>query len=245
MEEVKKQLNKLLTGFVILMAVLCLALTVKIITGHDASIFGYKMYHILTGSMEPTIKTGSNILVKSVDPDTLQVNDIISFVSRDDAIYGSVNTHRIISIETDENGEKVFITKGDANNAADSIRVRKEDIKGKVVLHLNLTGLGMFYDFLHTGYGFMTVIALPLLVLSWQFLRSFKSQVDELSEEKKKDTASDPQPDGPQTIQIQEVTEEQIRQMNLVPVTKEQYEQMISQMQSASEDHQSDIDKES
>ena len=245
MEEVKKQLNKLLTVFVILMAVLCLALAVKIITGHDASIFGYKMYHILTGSMEPTIKTGSNILVKSVDPDTLQVNDIISFVSYDDAIYGSVNTHRIISIETDENGEKVFITKGDANNVADSIRVRKEDIKGKVVLHLNLIGLGVFYDFLHTGYGFMTVIALPLLVLSWQFLRSFKSQVDELSEEKKKDSASEPQPDGPQPIQIQEVTEEQIRQMNLVPMTKEQYEQMISQMQSASADHQPNIDKES
>ena len=219
MENIKKKLNKILTVVVIVLAVLVIALAVKVISGQDASIFGFKMYHILTGSMEPTIKIGSNVVVKTVDPETLEVGDIISFVSRDDAIYGNVNTHRIIGIEKDENGSKVFVTKGDANNAVDTIKVRGEDVKGKVVLHLNLTGFAVFYDFLHTGYGFMTVIAFPLLFISWQFLKSFKAQVDELSEDKKKEEQQPQQP-----VNMIAITEEQARQMNLQPVTKEQYE---------------------
>lgn len=223
MENVKKKLNKLLTVVLIVLAVVVIVLSIKILSGQDASLFGFKMYHILTGSMEPTIRTGSDVVVKSVDPDTLETGDIISFVSRDDAIYGNVNTHRIIGIETDEQGNRVFVTKGDANNAVDTVRVRDEDIKGKVVLHLNMTEFAVFYDFLHTGYGFMTVIAFPLLLISWQFLRSFKAQVDELSDDKKKQKEQKEQP----PVNMIAITEEQARQMNLQPMTKEQYEEWM------------------
>ena len=222
MESVKKKLNKLLTVVVIVLAVVVIALAIKILNGQDASIFGFKMYHILTGSMEPTIRTGSDVVVRSVDPDTLEVGDIISFVSRDDAIYGNINTHRIIGIETDEQGNRVFITKGDANNAIDTIKVRGEDIKGKVVLHLNVTEFAMFYDFLHTGYGFMTVIAFPLLLISWQFLKSFKAQVDDITDDKKRKEQQEQQP-----VNMIAITEEQARQMNLQPMTKEQYEEWM------------------
>lgn len=238
MENVKKKLNKLLTVVVIVLAVVVIALAIKILNGQDASIFGFKMYHILTGSMEPTIRTGSDVVVKSVDPDTLEVGDIISFVSRDDAIYGNINTHRIIGIETDESGNRVFVTKGDANNAIDTIKVRGEDIKGKVVLHLNMTEFAVFYDFLHTGYGFMTVIAFPLLLISWQFLKSFKAQVDEITDDKKKPEENR----GSQQVCYVPITEEQLKQMNLRPVTKEEYDELMKQQAAYTEQVQTPSD---
>ena len=229
MENVKRKLNKLLTVVIIILAVVVIALAIKILNGQDASILGFKMYHILTGSMEPTIKTGSDVVVRSVDPDTLEVGDIISFVSRDDAIYGNVNTHRIIGIETDAQGNRVFVTKGDANNAVDTIKVRGEDIKGKVVLRLNMTEFAMFYDFLHTGYGFMTVIAFPLLLLSWKFLKSFKAQVDEIADDKKRQEEQQAR----QQVNMIPITEEQLKQMNLQPITQEQFDELMKQQASS------------
>ena len=69
----------------------------------------------------------------------------------------------------------------------------------------------------------MTVIAFPLLLISWQFLRSFKAQVDELSDDKKKQEEQKEQP----PVNMIAITEEQARQMNLQPMTKEQYEEWM------------------
>ena len=177
MEKFKERLGKVLVGVIIVLALVCFVLAFKIISGKDASLFGFKIYHIMTGSMEPTVPVGSDILVKAVDPETLEVGDVISFVSRDDAIYGYVNTHRIKQIERQSDGKLYFLTKGDANGTVDSVLVCQDDIKGKMLLHWHLGTLSMFYKFLHTGPGFMTVIALPLLVISWSFISKFRREL--------------------------------------------------------------------
>lgn len=183
MEKLKAKLNKLLTLVVIISAVVCISVCVQVIQGKDASLFGFRFYHILTGSMEPTIRTGSNVLVKSVDTETLKVGDIITFISRDTAIYGSANTHRIYAIETDANGQKVFVTKGDANANTDSIYVYPADVKGKVIFYMHSSGFSTFLAFLRTPYGFVTVIVFPVLFLSWTLMKDFKKQVDEIARE--------------------------------------------------------------
>ena len=191
MEKFKERLGKILVGVIIVLVLVCFVLAFKIISGKDASLFGFKIYHIMTGSMEPTVPVGSDILVKSVDPETLEVGDVISFVSRDDAIYGYVNTHRIKEIERQSDGKLYFLTKGDANGTVDSVLVCQDDIKGKMLLHWHLGTLSMFYKFLHTGPGFMTVIALPLLVISWSFISKFRRELAALEEEDDEDSDED------------------------------------------------------
>lgn len=184
-EKAEKRLNKVLTVLVIVAAIICLSVCVKVISGKDASIFGFQIYHILTGSMEPTIPTGSNVLVHEVDPATLKEGDVITFTSRDASIYGSANTHRIIGI-TEENGQKKFITKGDANSRADAITVAMEDVKGKVVFHVNSAAFTSFFEFIHTGPGFVTVIVMPVLFICWCILQDFKRQLEDLKKENEK-----------------------------------------------------------
>ena len=78
------------------------------------SVFGYKPFIVLSGSMEYEIHQGDLIFVKTINPETLKEKDIIAF--RDQ--QGTVTTHRIIDI-VNKNGETYFITKGDNNNSQD------------------------------------------------------------------------------------------------------------------------------
>ena len=75
---------------------------------------------------------GDQTIVKQTDPASIHENDVISFYSSDPALSGAVNTHRVVSIETDGNNYR-YITKGDANNVVDRYDVDSRDLLGKVV----------------------------------------------------------------------------------------------------------------
>lgn len=89
------------------------------------SVFGYKPFMVLSGSMETEIRRGDLIITKSVDPENLKIDDVIAF--RD--AQGTITTHRIIDIVV-ENNETFFITKGDNNNVQDRNLVEYKDVEG-------------------------------------------------------------------------------------------------------------------
>lgn len=107
------------------------ALTVYIMVcnmrGEVAGVFGVSVVKVVTGSMEPSIHVGDYIVLKQTDPDELRAGDVICFYSRDSAIYGKPNTHRIVSVLDDGS----FVTKGDANPISDTVTVSPETIIGK------------------------------------------------------------------------------------------------------------------
>lgn len=89
------------------------------------SIFGYKPFIVLSGSMETDIKVGDLIITKNVDPTTLVVGDVIAF--RDPE--GTITTHRIIEM-VDCYQDTCFITKGDNNSSQDQQLVELSDVEG-------------------------------------------------------------------------------------------------------------------
>ncbi len=95
------------------------------------SVFGYKPFIVLSGSMETEIYKGDLIIAKIVDPKTLKENDVIAFRDAED----TVTTHRIIDI-VEDNGKPYFITKGDNNNTQDQNMVAYEDVEGIYVLRI-------------------------------------------------------------------------------------------------------------
>ena len=76
---------------------------------------GVRPLIVYSGSMEPTIPTGSVVLVKPTNPDNLYVGDVIT-VNRPGGL--GIVTHRIQSMQV-VNGRNVFQTKGDANDFPD------------------------------------------------------------------------------------------------------------------------------
>ena len=182
MEKVRGKLNAFVTVITVLCVALVLWLCIQVISGKNASIFGYRAYTIVTGSMEPTIAVGQTVIVKDVDPSTLKVGDIITFISRDAEIFGYANTHRIMSITKDEEGNDCFITKGDANPSEDMLYVYPSEVQGKVVFFLGAS-LHTFLAFLHTKLGFFLVIVCPIMIVLWWFMKDLKRQMKEYTEE--------------------------------------------------------------
>lgn len=94
-----------------------------------------KMLVVQSGSMEPDILTGSLIVIFPAD--NYEIGDVITFTNG--AYESNSVTHRIVDI-TEKDAEKIFTTKGDANNGEDRVPVREKDIMGK--MRLNLPYLG-------------------------------------------------------------------------------------------------------
>ena len=121
---VKKR--KLKIDFIMLILLLILFLLLyflaelKLFGKRYINFFGYTIFQVVTGSMEPTIKTSDIIIVKLTKE--VSENDIITFKADNNFI-----THRIIKKDNEQ-----IITKGDANNTED-LPITDDAVVGKVI----------------------------------------------------------------------------------------------------------------
>ena len=118
----------------------------------------YGAYVIVSGSMEPLIKVRDAVIVKRTTIDRIKEGDVVTYRSLDPAFYGILITHRVVSIE-EENGETIFITKGDHNETIDRTPVKFNQIQGKVVMRV--PKIGYLKYFLIDYYGWIIAVVLP------------------------------------------------------------------------------------
>ena len=125
---------------------------------------------VLTDSMEPTIKSGDLIIIKTIEFDDVEEGDIITFFESAKSRTTTV-THRVINIIYDENGNKLeFITQGDANNIEDSDHVTKDQFIGIYKNRIPL--LGDIAIFLKSPLGLIVAIFVPLgLLVGYDVIR--------------------------------------------------------------------------
>ncbi len=140
--------------------VLCTVIFTK--SGEAPSVFGYTALRVTTGSMKPTYDVDTLIVVKKVDPETIKVNDVISFYSQDPVLDGAVNTHRVVEILEEEQG-RVFVTKGDNNNVTDAYNVESEYLIGKVVASSIV--IGKISRLVANPLIFIPIILIPLALI--------------------------------------------------------------------------------
>lgn len=101
---------------------------INLLSIFNVSLFGFKIFRIGSGSMEPYLKKNDIILVSHKKQ--YKVNDVITFKNQ----YNEIITHRIIKMNNEE-----IITKGDANNVEDD-KILLKDVIGRVIF--KITGLG-------------------------------------------------------------------------------------------------------
>ncbi len=111
---------------------------IALIAGFVMGLFKYQPIAILSGSMSPTFNRGDAVVINKLntrEKGELKKGDIIQFVSGTKYVV-----HRIVDVTNDSYGNKMFITKGDHNNANDADKVALEDVKGKVSFVIPLIG---------------------------------------------------------------------------------------------------------
>ena len=189
-------LKTTLVWLVVLLAVSMMIFTIISVTTfnrNDRDLFGFKMYIVNSDSMAATdFDAGSLILVKNVDPATLKVGDIITFMSQDTNSFGETITHKIRKITTDAEGNPGFITYGTTTNVDDETIVTYPYVLGKY--QSAIPGLGTFFNFLKTTPGYFVCIFTPfMLIIIYEGVKFFnlfrrykKEQMDEMQAEKDK-----------------------------------------------------------
>ncbi len=129
----------------------------------------FKVLTVLSGSMEPTIPTGSVVVIKAQE--SYSAGDVVTF-----GRLGSKElvTHRISAVNYGE-GDKTFVTKGDANNSLDPGLVTSDRIMGLVMF--DIPYLGYVQNWLRTPTGFAVAVVLPAAILIYGELMTIKTEL--------------------------------------------------------------------
>lgn len=146
-EMLKKKLQKVNTIhkiikiiiYPILFLLIFCALTIlyqKIIQKEEnVDLLGYRLYIVLSGSMQPSLEIGDIVVAKKTNEENIDKGDIITFIDES----GNTITHRAIDVIIND-GKKCYQTKGDNNNSKDVGLVTIENVRGKYAFKIPKVG---------------------------------------------------------------------------------------------------------
>lgn len=139
-------------------------------------LMGYEEMAVLTGSMEPNYPVGSLIFVKEIEPDQLEVGDVITYRLDSDTVV----THRIVEIDKEA---QTVTTKGDANSSNDGSPVPYSEIVGKA--HFKIPYLGYVSMNIKTPKGIMAICGVLIAIILLTFLPEIFSPEEEEEQKEK------------------------------------------------------------
>lgn len=121
---------------------------------------GYTPIIVSGDSMQPHHFENDLAIIKNTPEGTeYQTDDVICYQSSE----GYYIIHRVFGTETKSDGETVYVTKGDNNEAPDPVRVQAGQILGTECAVLG--GFGAFMLFSSTPVGMLLCFVLPLIVI--------------------------------------------------------------------------------
>lgn len=150
---------------------------------------------VLTGSMTPEIPVGAVVIVRPVDPQTLDVGDVITY--QKDPGKSAYVTHRIIEIHQDTN-PVTLTTKGDANRGADLDPIPVTSVRGKVLF--SVPYLGAVKNAISTGGAGLMLLVLGLAAYA---LLQIASVIRERRPGVSAGTSAEPSTEATETLQLQ------------------------------------------
>ncbi len=172
------KMNKYWKGIFYTFLGIVIAIAVLLIISKIPLPGNYKVMMVLSGSMEPKIKTGSIVIVRPVDE--YKVGDIISYY--DSSNRERVVTHRIFKIEKTEE-RNFYQTKGDANDAPD-LQIFSEDlIIGKVLF--SIPYLGYVLNGIRQPVIFTLLIIVPSTIIIYEEIKKIKEELKKKKRYKK------------------------------------------------------------
>lgn len=156
MQNAIKKIWNIISTVLVVVIVLCAVFLM------GSRLMGFRVFNVISGSMEPTYSVGDLLYVKSVDASKIQVGDPITFILNENLV---VATHRVIEVDTEN---QHFYTKGDANDTADASPVHFNNVIG--VPQFSIPMLGYVSDFIQNPPGMYITIGVGILLILIVFL---------------------------------------------------------------------------
>jgi signal peptidase len=168
-------------------AVVVIAAATRLSTRQQYTAFGHPVLVVLSGSMSPGIRTGDLIVddpVGAAAATRLHRGQVITFYDQPGS--KTVITHRIVRV-VHQNGQVLYQTKGDANDAPDATLRQASTVIGTYAWKVPRGGY--FLTNLHRPIVFGLLLLAPILWLVAEPLRRWAREEDEL--EAPSDTGGD------------------------------------------------------
>lgn len=140
---------------------------------------GFRLFIVSSASMEPALPTGALILTKYINPNALQVGDVITFLPPQQ--NSEFVTHRITKADHKTN-PLTFRTKGDSNNNEDPWILAGGAVVGEVIY--TFPYLGYIFSFIQSPTGIIFFILLPAVYIIIDELLTIKQTITEYRKKK-------------------------------------------------------------
>lgn len=183
--------NFIYTILVILVVLILLVVALQRFSNNTITLGGFRIFNILTGSMEPEYKVGDILVTKEIDPKEIKIGDDITYLGKEGDFVGKIVTHRVKAVIPEENGDYKFITQGLANGIADP-EITASQIQGKVIYKTVI--LSFISKLVNNLYSMYFVIVVPMAIIIFVNVRRIYLDIvnkDEDDEEDEDNTESD------------------------------------------------------
>ena len=167
-----------------IIVIICLILAAVIImqkvTDSNRSIAGYRIFRVITGSMEPEYDVGEVVISKEVNPKNIKVGDDIVYLGKYGEYNGKIIMHSVVAIETDENGNLNFHAKGLHSSSVEDPQIKANQIYG--VVKYKSAVLTVLYKLATNIYSVFVIILVLVLNVFVAFRSPKKQKVQKLNE---------------------------------------------------------------
>lgn len=167
-----------------ILIIMCVILTIIIvfqkITNSNRSIGGYRIFRVITGSMEPEYDIGQVVISKEVDVKDIKVGDDIVYLGKYGEYNGKIIMHSVVEIDKDENGNLNFHAKGLHSSSVEDPQIKPNQIYGVVKFKSKI--LTILYELATSIYSSFIIITVLVLNVFISFKLTGKNRIQQLEE---------------------------------------------------------------
>ena len=181
-KKIAKISMKILYQLVMIICVLLILIIVfQKISNNNKSIAGYRIFRVITGSMEPEYAVGEVVISKEVDPEEIKVGDDIVYFGKFGDYNGKIIMHKVTQIDKKENGELNFHAAGLHSASIEDPQISESQIFGVVKFQSGI--LTVLYQLATSIYSSFIIISILVLNVFVSFKFSGKPIKVEYQEE--------------------------------------------------------------
>lgn len=180
-----KKIFKIVSKIIYQLAIIfCLLLTIIIVmqkvTNNNKTILGYRIFRVVTGSMEPEYEIGQVVICREVEPENIKIGDDIVYYGLTGDYNGKIIMHEVIGIDKDENGNFNFHAKGLHSSSVEDPQIKPGQIYGVVKIKSGI--LTKLYKLATSIYSAFIIITILVINVFISFKFSNKPAVQQLEE---------------------------------------------------------------
>jgi len=137
------------------------------LTGNIPSVFGFKVFRVISESMEPELMIDDVILGRRVAPADIRFGDILMYHGEEGPLEGKIITHKVVAEPYLEDGTYWFLLKGLANRTPDP-PITQEQVIARY--ERTMPAMTVLFNLFLSPWGLVLLLGLLALLFFWEFV---------------------------------------------------------------------------